>query len=390
MWLTKRHSILRRTFPTRAFSLINMEYYDGSKRQEDQARAYLERLLTTIKNMQDERFFDYERRKAKYDPKTGKIELIKYHLKPEKKIIRNFDDMQREKAELTKELQLSTKDVESASEEELAKRYEQLYERTEEGYLINTADFYAESVDHMRVDCGLIIQRPPIFLYHNKIDRDWLLFKNELSNEYDFDHKKYYKEVKEDASLMDSLFGNNPYMSLNNIDNLPSHEQKMEDGTVKRYCASSKNWRNVDPNVTDNKSLHYCAQQRIYLLLRNRYTGKWEFPSTALFGVDSFMDARRAFFSTLSDNKWFVQHKENLPAISTLRPFTENEKKDEKNSYLHGVRTYYFHAYHLRGLTQFSFDGTDWDDFVWASKADMNKYLCTRRFGIFNDILEHR
>ncbi|CAI2372012.1 unnamed protein product [Moneuplotes crassus] len=390
MWLTRRHSILKRSFPVRSFSLLNLSYYDGSERQREYTLAYLERMMKTMENMQEERFFDYERRKAKYDPKTGKIELLRFTLKPEKKIIKNFDDMQREKAELSKELKLSAKDVESASEDELAKRYEQLYERTEEGYLINRADFYAESIDKMRIDCGLIVQRPPIFLYQHKFDRDWLVFKNKITNEYDFDLKKYYKEIKEDASLMDSMFANNPYISLNNIDNLPSHEQKMPDGTVKRYCASSKHWKKVDPAVTDNKSLHYCAQQKIYLLLRNKYTGKWEFPSTAVFGTESFMEARKEFFATLSDNKWFVSHKNSMPIVSTLRPFTEHEKKDEKNVYLHGVRTYYFNAYHLRGLTDMCLEDTDWDDFVWASKADMNKYLCSRRFGIFNDILEHR
>lgn len=39
-----------------------------------------------------------------------------------------------------------------ASQEELAERYAQLYERTQEGYIIDKSDFYAESFDNMRVD----------------------------------------------------------------------------------------------------------------------------------------------------------------------------------------------------------------------------------------------
>jgi len=94
-------------------------------------------------------------KKAKYDPKTGKIELISVSLEKEKKIIRNFDDMQKEKERLHNELKLNSEDVENATPEELSERYTTLYERTEEGYIqtsIGKSDFYAESIDNMRID----------------------------------------------------------------------------------------------------------------------------------------------------------------------------------------------------------------------------------------------
>ncbi len=152
MWITKRAFAMNKSFPVRPFTIVNTQYYDGTKIQEEYFRTKIDNLMKNMKNMEEERFFDYERNEAKYDPKTGKIELIKLNLKPEKKIIKNFDDMKKEKQKLNEELKLTTEDVESATPEELADRYQELYERTEEGYLMSKADFYAETYDNMRVD----------------------------------------------------------------------------------------------------------------------------------------------------------------------------------------------------------------------------------------------
>ena len=264
-----------------------------------------------MKNMEEERFFNYEKKKAKYDPKTGKIELLTVKMKEDPKIIKNFDDMQAERKRLHDELKLNTKDIKNSSVDELSKRYQELYERTEEGYLINKSEFYAETADNMRVDCGLIVQRHPIFLHYTKRDHDFAVFKNTMNNEYNLDYRKYYKDFKHEASLVDELLAKNSYVTISNRDNLPTHRLVEEDGTVKRYAAASKNWRLVDPNVTDNKSLHYCAAQRTYLLFRNRYTGEWEFPSTKMYTNDSFIEVRREFFTELSKNFWFVTHPGN-------------------------------------------------------------------------------
>jgi len=149
----------------------------------------------------------------------------------------------------------------------------------------------------------------PIFLYFSERDHEYSIFNNKIMNNYNLDHRKYYKDFKEEGSLVDDIVARNPYVNLSNKDNLPTHELIDEDGTLKRYCAASKNWKNVDPSVTDHKSLHYCAQQRVYLLFKNRYTGEWEFPSTALYANDSFMQVRKEFFTKLSQNNWFATHK---------------------------------------------------------------------------------
>lgn len=95
----------------RRFASINTVYYDGSDLQHEYCKTQLNKLFQTMKNMEEERFFDYEKKQAKYDPKTGKIELTSIRKKPETKIIKNFDDLQKEREKLHKELKLTTEDV---------------------------------------------------------------------------------------------------------------------------------------------------------------------------------------------------------------------------------------------------------------------------------------
>ena len=50
-----------------------------------------------------------------------------------------------------------------------------------------------------------------------------------------------------------------------------------------------------------------------------------------------------------------------------------------------GVRTYYFDAYHIRGLPEFTFEETDYEDYAWVPKPEMNKYFTRERFEVFID-----
>jgi len=227
-------------------------------------------------------------------------------------------------------------------------------------------------------------------MYFPEIDHAQLVKRTKIMQEYGLDHRKYYKDFKEETSMIESIYSGNSYVSISNRDNLPTHEMKAEDGTVKRYCGASKNWRKVDPTVTDPHSLHNASQQRVYLLVKNKYTKEWEFPSKAMYGSDTFIKARQDVFRGLTDDKWIIRHQPNYPKIATLRPFTEAEKSDTKNSILSGVRTFYFDAFHLRGFSDFNFDETDYEDYAWLPKTKIGNYLNEERMGMFYDYFLHR
>ena len=49
---------------------------------------------------------------------------------------------------------------------------------------IDPTGFNVFSRDHMRVDVGLLIQRPPIFVAMRDRDAQYLKFKNDTMNDY--------------------------------------------------------------------------------------------------------------------------------------------------------------------------------------------------------------
>lgn len=92
-----------------------------------------------------------------------------------------------------------------------------------EKFDIDPTKRYAFSRDFMRVDLGLIIQRPAIFMHMNKKDAEFLKDRCHHMNEYYMDLKKYVDQFNEVATLNESVLSDNSYASTSNIDNYPTH-----------------------------------------------------------------------------------------------------------------------------------------------------------------------
>jgi len=157
------------------------------------------------------------------------------------------------------------------------------------------------------------------------------------------------------AKLNEDALAQNPYASRMNIDNYPTH--KMIDplsGEEKTYCGASKQWSLVDPKCSDVRSLHYSGEDRVFLILKNKYTNEWEFPISKLFVGQSFFRAKYNLFEQLTGNSWRIKFFGSSPILHTLREFTEAEKADKLNTNFKGVRTFWFGAHHWRGLPEFT------------------------------------
>jgi len=107
-----------------------------------------------------------------------------------------------------------------------------------------------------------------------------------------------------------------------NLDNFATH--KDEDGN--KYCAASKHFTKADPACPDTHSLHYAGEDRVYLLLKNKYTGKWEFPTQKIMIGQTFLRAKQNLFVDYSKNAWKVKFYGSLPMVHTIRDMTEAEK----------------------------------------------------------------
>ena len=138
--------------------------------------------------------------------------------------------------------------------------------------------------------------------------------------------------------------------------------------------------------MQDKRSIHYAAEDRTYLILKNKYTGEWQFPSKPMRFGQSFTRTKQDLFTSLSDDKWRVRFSGLMPQQHSVRKLSEAESEDPMNDGLNGVRTYFFTAHHYRGLTAFADDLADKHDFIdyaWIPKRQMNEYFSKDYHDVF-------
>ena len=238
----------------------------------------------------------------------------------------------------------------------------------------------------MRVDIGLMVNRPPIFVHLTDRDMEYMKLRSQVMNEYHCNAKQHIAEFDEVAKLNEDLLADNPYVSQMNLDNFPTHQLGDQ-----RYAAASKNFKNVDPKCSDVRSLHYAPEDRVYLLMKNRNTEEWEFPSSTMYFGQTFLRAKQNLFVELTDNQWKVKYFGQLPLIHTLRDFSMAEKDQESNEGLTGVRTYFFGAHHWRGLPNMAVnDSKLHNDWAWVPKRQMNEFLTREYYDVFINSLKTR
>ena len=87
-----------------------------------------------------------------------------------------------------------------------------------------------------------------------------------------------------------------------NLDNFPTHRipGSLPGAANTEYCAASKHFSSVDPAIEDRKTLHYAAEDRTYMIVRNRFTKEWEFPTTRMNFGQSFLRAKQNLFNAIA------------------------------------------------------------------------------------------
>lgn len=240
-----------------------------------------QRKLNMLRMHTEQREFNYQQPEMIYDKKTGDVKIIEKSANEKKNIIRSMDDLDRERQALTAEIEGRAPEVSEADAQAAA--VSRFLKETD----VDPSTFPVMSRDGLRVDVGLIVQRPPIFAHVTKRDMDFMKARSQIMNEFHCNHKEFTKEFTEVSKLNEDLLADNPYTSTMNLDNFPTH--KLGDET---YAAASKRFSMVDPKCSDVRSLHYAGEDRVYLILKNKHTGEWEFPTTALTFGQSFMRAK--------------------------------------------------------------------------------------------------
>ena len=130
-----------------------------------------------------------------YNRETGEVTIKDPSEDIKKKtLIRNNDDVVKQKKELYAELGLDEtgKPLDESIDQDIDQYAEKLKQARKafiDEYDYDPAIQHVFSRDFMRVDIGLMIQRPPIFLRMREFDRNFMKARQQMMEEYFCDTK---------------------------------------------------------------------------------------------------------------------------------------------------------------------------------------------------------
>jgi len=198
----------------------------------------------------DQKKFNYQRPKMTYDKASGNVTIIDPADEVvANRVIDNVDEVFQMKQQLYEELGLDDKGFPINQDElkednipELAEKLKKARTAHRGEYDYDPSQYYAFSRDLMRIDVGLMIQRPPIFLHMRQNAIDFIKQRTDHMREYHCDPRQYIEELNEVSKLNEDCLSQNPYASRMNIDNYPSHAiRDPESGEdLETYAAASK------------------------------------------------------------------------------------------------------------------------------------------------------
>lgn len=272
--------------------------------------------------------------------------------------------------------------------------------------------FPVTSTDDYEVYTGMMIVRDPIWLLAEDIDIEWMKLRYKMMLEHgfvanlkpkDFDYEKEVSEFESERSIR-----------LKNL------ERKMDNKEDLEYIPiqNSVHHLEADPYEKDSHSIAYAGGHRVWLLLKERDSGKWVFPTMKMFGTDSFIDCRWGLMKDTfgSSFKAFTLGPGAVKAdvvdypepVIVKRPRVIEEDiydlymkrlkilfpkadKDELVKYLikrydmhpitkpedlkiNGKKVFYFRAIYESGNFTLKENG-QYNDWAWVPKLEMNKYL---------------
>lgn len=143
-----------------------------------------------------------------YDRATGDVTILEKSRGPRRAVIKNTDDLKREKEALKAELGIDDEAIAAGNvdKETAAEQLAKYSKILNEEYDVDPSKFYVFSRDFFRIDVGLMIARPPIFMHMREIDNEWNKMRSRVMNEYHSNQKSLVSEFDELSKMNESMY----------------------------------------------------------------------------------------------------------------------------------------------------------------------------------------
>jgi hypothetical protein len=282
-------------------------------------------------------------------------------------------------------------------------------------------EFPVVTKDKYEVQTGLMVVRDPIWLLHDEVEHQYLKIKSKTFSE----HGRFPALKSKDLGLKRDPPSGEDDRNTRMRGVLRIFDRK-EDIKFTPYEHPSTHWLEADPYETDPRKIAYAGGYRVWLLLKEKSTKKWVFPTVRMFGAHTFEDGLGKItnelletrilynilgpYACLCDIRNFEKEKiVNRPRMLSedvyelyfkrskiLFPDSDDETIEKylmKRYYmtrntlpvtidLKGIKTFYFRAIYQRGVFDLKPESI-YSDWAWVPKLEMNKYLTEEDYNSF-------
>lgn len=276
------------------------------------------------------------------------------------------------------------------------------------------------TTDDFELNVGLLLMRSPIWLL---VDDEDIAFFRTRYNAYKA-HKLCYQ-------FSDRMEPNRMIKGLQNERDIRKKEleRKLEEGEEIEYdpVKGSTHYLEADRWDDDPRSIAYAGGYKVYLLVKEKKTQQWGFPSAPLYGETLFEDTKSLILKDLLGEQVKVHQWGPRPVGVYSAQFEQLEKRERPKYFqedvyslylkrlkilfpkaketdltkylvrkydmsphpeprireIKGKKTFYFLSHYLSGDIHLR-DTEQYDDFAWVPKVEFNKYFSLQDFAQFS------
>ena len=148
------------------------------------------------------------------------------------------------------------------------------------------SEFPVLSSDSYEVQTGVMIVRDPIWLLADDIDIDWFKLRYKVMMEHGKMGNFKLKDFVDEEQSPD--YDNERGIRLKKLEKLLDNKEDLSYAPIK----DSTHYLEANYEEQDPHNIAYAAGYRVWLLLKEKATQKWVFPTIRMLGTQNFIDAR--------------------------------------------------------------------------------------------------
>jgi hypothetical protein len=140
------------------------------------------------------------------------------------------------------------------------------------------------------------------------------------------------------------------------------------------YFGKSKEFDHVSPIVTNNKSIQKYSCYRTYLLVKDKFHGKWTLPTMPVGLSNTFDMAKDQIYDEFTQSKFILNYVRRFPSVVLYEPFSQKDLAESSLCRkLNGRKVFAYEMIHEQG--DIVLNDKLYDDYAWVTVPELNQYL---------------